>query len=478
VGLGTSTQRCEDPRQAREPLDLLLQAVGAAVMDTGADEVLQGCGYIAVPQGRWNYANPAGAVARRFGAQDPCTVLSKVGVLQQTLVAEACARIARGQAHTTLVCGADAGYRLQRAQALGVQLQHQQQTDEPHLRMVPAEEMRHPAELDAELVMPVGIYAMMESALRFRHGWSVEQHRDQLARMYARFATIASNNPSAWLRTAPDESLIRGAQGNAMTAFPYTRLHCSNWSVDQAAALLFCSEARARELGIPRDRWIYAVGAVESNHMVPMSARERIEECPGARIGGRVLLETAGLRADSIDLVDLYSCFPFAISSFADALGLPLDRDLTVTGGMSFAGGPWNNYFLQATVRAAELMRQGRGDTALLSCVSGVVTKQGFSLYAREPLRDFFHTDVTEDVIRSTPERQVLRGYSGPGTIAGCTVLHLRGRAPRAVALIDTPDGRRAVVTGDSPSMVEGFEQEEFVGRKLRAAGGRIEAAA
>ncbi|MGE0808930.1 MAG: hypothetical protein AB7L76_25585, partial [Burkholderiaceae bacterium] len=223
IGVGTASQRIEDPQAAAEPLQLLLNAVGAAVADTGTADILRECASIAVPQGRWSYRNPAGAVARRFGAGDACTMLSTVGVLQQTLIGDACARIARGQAHTTLVCGADAGYRLQRSQILGQTLHDAQQDDTPQIRLTPAEEIRHPAELDAGLKMPMGLYAMMESALRARHGWSIDAHREHLAAMYARFAGIAQRNPAAWLRDPPDEATLRGGPGNPMLAFPYTR---------------------------------------------------------------------------------------------------------------------------------------------------------------------------------------------------------------------------------------------------------------
>ena len=38
-----------------------------------------------------------------------------------------------------------------------------------------------------------------------------------------------------------------------------------------------------------------------------------------------------------------------AVEVFAAELGIDPARDLTVTGGMPFAGGPLNNYVLQAT---------------------------------------------------------------------------------------------------------------------------------
>ena len=50
---------------------------------------------------------------------------------------------------------------------------------------------------------------------------------------------------------------------------------------------------------------------------------------------------------DQLGPVDLYSCFPSVVQIAAAELGLPVDdpaRPLTVTGGLTFGGGPGNNY--------------------------------------------------------------------------------------------------------------------------------------
>ena len=122
IGAGVSTQRFEDPEQALDALDLMLAATDAAARDAGAPGALANLGYIAVPQGRWSYANPAGAIARHCGAPDAFTVLASVGVLQQSLIAEACARIARGEVASALVVGADAGSKAAKAAELGVKI--------------------------------------------------------------------------------------------------------------------------------------------------------------------------------------------------------------------------------------------------------------------------------------------------------------------------------------------------------------------
>lgn len=112
VGIDTVARRDEDYTGAFEPMDLMLEAVAAAAADSQSTTVLQGLQYIAVPRGRRSYSNPAGEIARRYGAAGATTVFTTPGVLQQTLLGEACARIARGEVHTALVTGADSNYRL------------------------------------------------------------------------------------------------------------------------------------------------------------------------------------------------------------------------------------------------------------------------------------------------------------------------------------------------------------------------------
>ena len=119
VGIGVATRQEENFIHAREPIDLMLEAVQVAGADTGNAATLRGVQSIAVPHGRWHHRNPGGAIAHAIGASNARSVLASVGVLQQSLIGEACALIARGEAHTTLVTGADCGYRLLRAQIAG-----------------------------------------------------------------------------------------------------------------------------------------------------------------------------------------------------------------------------------------------------------------------------------------------------------------------------------------------------------------------
>ena len=135
---------------------------------------------------------------------------------------------------------------------------------------------------------------------------------------------------------------------------------------------------------------------------------------------------------------------------------------------MPFAGGPYNNYVLQATCRAAELLRQGKGRTALVSSVSGTLTKQAFGLLSVNPSpNSFVHADLSETVAAKVETREVVDSYTGTATVAGYTVLHGRDKQPRGLLLVDTPEGRRALVTTEAPQMMDAMEKEEFVGWRV-----------
>ena len=477
VGVGVIMQREEDADNSVEPIDLMIGAALAAGENCGEPDLLTEIESVAVPRGRWRYRTPAGEIARFLGNHRATSIQSSVGVLQQTLVADACESIAEGRAHSALIVGADAGYRLLRSRLAGEQAIDRNQNDEPTIRLEPKAELRHPAEVAAGLNMPVGLYAILESARRAAKGLSVDVHRNQLAVRYARFAEIASTNPHSWARTRLDVPGIRDpSPRNPMQAFPYARSHCSNWNVDQAAALLFCSAERAESLGIDRARWVFPVASAESNHMIPLASRADLVRSPGAETTARAVLDLGGIAAEDIDLFELYSCFPIAVEAFSDALGLPSDRDLTITGSMAFAGGPYNNYFLQATARAAELLRGGSGKTALLSCVSGILTKQAFALWSTEPpMAGFRRRDVSAETAAAAAEVPVVEDFTGDGRVAGCTVLYERDVAPRAVALIDTVGGARAFALSDDDEVIAAMERDEWVGRPVRVVNGRLE---
>ena len=71
----------------------------------------------------------------------------------------------------------------------------------------------------------------------------------------------------------------------------------------------------------------------------------------------------AGKDIEAIGHLDLYSCFPSSVQVAATELGVSEGRALTVTGGLTFGGGPLNSYGLHAIARMAEVLREDHGST-------------------------------------------------------------------------------------------------------------------
>jgi acetyl-CoA C-acetyltransferase len=252
-----------------------------------------------------------------------------------------------------------------------------------------------------------------------------------------------------------------------MLAFPYTKLHNSQWNVDQAAGLVFTSAARARAEGVPERQWVYPRSVVESNTMLPLVHRAELHRCPAFGIAGRRAGELASLRIADIEVLELYSCFPVAVRVQQRELDIARERSVTVTGGMAFAGGPLNNFVLQAAVRLAERLRERPGASGLLSAVSGMLTKQGVSLWSSRAGPGFASADVSAEAERATRRVEIVPEFRGTARVAGYTVLYAGDRPNETIALCDTADGTRAVAIGEDPALAQVATTSELCGREV-----------
>jgi len=474
VGVAAFQQKNADFREALEPLAIMERSLRDAAADAGAPSLLARADEILVPKGIWSYSDPGRLLAASLGANSARSVLAEIGVSQQTLLTLACQKISSGEASVVLVTGAEAKYRAQCASRAGSEATETVQQDvEPDVMLLPENEIWSEVESAAGLGMPVGFYAIMDSALRYTQGLSPDEHRTQMAQMYHRFSEVAVANPAAWADESVSAEVIRGpAPGNRMLAFPYTKLHNSQWNVDQGAGLIFCSVAVAEELGIARDRWIFPQAFAESNFMSNVSSRKELGGCPGFRIAGATAMNRAGVGFDEIRLRELYSCFPMAVRSQLHEFGMSGEGDLTVTGGMTFGGGPLNNFVYQATVRMAQLLREQPDEVGLVTTVSGMLTKQGVALWSSRPNPDgWVFDDVTEQVREASDIRDLVAEFDGEATVAGYTVIYL-GEQRRGIAVFDLPDGKRTVAYSEDEAIVERMENEECCGQRFQLSAG------
>ena len=450
------------------PLDLMERAARDAAADAGRPALLSAVDMVMVPRGSWPSTDPGRELARRIGAPEARTLVAELGILQTTLFSRAVRAVSAGAAEVVLISGGEArgsGPRPALAPA-GAAADGEPEPDE---RLAPAGRIISAEEIGAGLINAPSHYALLENARRRAAGLDLDSHLRGVSELWSRFNEVAADNPRAAFpqRRTADELRSDGGD-NRMIAFPYRKWNVSQWNVDQAAAVIVCSEEAARRHGLGADRGVFIHAIAESDHMVPVTERPVLHRSPGFAHAGRAALAAADAGVDDMALVDLYSCFPVAVAIQAEELGIGDDRPLTITGGMTFAGGPLNNYVLQAAVEMYARLRGRDGERGLLTAVSGMVTKQGVSIWGADPPAGGCRVvDVTEQVAAEMTPQAVQASAEGRAVVATYTVMHGREGAERAVVLAELPDGGRALAVSTDPEVMASMGAEEWLERPV-----------
>ena len=472
VGAAQVLQRTDDLSEARGPIDLMVRAVTGAVADAGAT-IATADELTVVRSLSTRDRNPAQAVARRAGiAAVRHGLTPHGGNSPQWLVNDAAARIAAGQLDCAVLTGGEAARSRRRAKAAGADLPWMTADESSAAPTAVGEalDLSHPAEVAARIVLPIEIYPMFDVALRAGAGLGVAAHRARIAEIWSRFSRVAARNPSAWSRTAmTPEQIAEPGPDNRMVGFPYTKSMNANNDVDMAAALVLCSAERAEALGIPRDRWVFPVSGADCREHQYVSHRWSFTRLPAVELGARLALDLAGLSAADVGLVDLYSCFPSVVQLGTAAIGIDPSREPTVTGGLSFAGGPFNNYSMHAIATMVGLIREGRSPHGFVWANGGYATKHSFGVSSASPA-PWRHASPQAE-IDAMPSRALVTGSDAAGgaTVEAYTVVHGRDGAPaRAIAAVRTPAGARAWATSGDPALGAAMAADEWVGRTVR----------
>ncbi len=452
-----------------EPVDLVEAAVRAAARDAGAETMLAGLdSVLIVAMLSWRYADPGRVLAERVGADGAATAVSPMGGNSpQMLVNRAALDIGAGRRDLVAIGGAEAWRTRQGFRRSGETPPWAESSgDEAPAEVIGSEmEMSHPAETTHGIAMPVHAYPMFETALRHAEGRPPAEHLDHIAGLWSRFSQVAEKNPHAAVRRpfAPAE-LAPATAENRWIGYPYTKWLCSNDRVDQGAALLMASVERAEALGIPRDRWVFPWSGTDTSEPT-MSLRHDLHRSPAIRIGGGRALDLAHVGVDDLAHVDLYSCFPSAVQIGARELGLGLDRPLTLTGGLTFAGGPWNNYVTHSIATMVDTLRADPGTIGLCTANGGLISKHSFGVYSTEPPTGGFRHESPQAEVDLEPHRDVVTGHAGPVTVEAYTVMHGRDGSPATLmAATLTPDGNRAWATSDDGDLMASAVAEELCG--------------
>jgi len=469
VGVAQVLQRDEDLGAAREPLALMIEAVRAAAADAGSRELLARADAVRVVRGMWRYQDPGRVIAREIGAPGARTALTQYGGnYVQTAVSKTFLEIQRGALDVAIVTGAECGRTWARLSKQGQPTPWSEAPGTPDEIIGDELVMWHDAETARGIRMPIQIYPIFDVALRAALGESVDAHLRRISELWAGFSAVAAENPNAWIRERKSAEEIRTpGPENRPVSFPYPMLMNSNSRVDMGAALVLTHEDLARQLGIPREKWVYPHAATDARDTAYVSERDELHRSPAIRIAGRRAFELA--RVEPADLVhrDLYSCFPSAVQVSARELGLDTSPPLTVTGGLTFGGGPMNNYVMHGIARMTEVLRGDPGAKGLVTGNGGYLTKHAFCVYSTEPPeRPFAHEDLQAQV-DALPTRAVAADHAGDVAIEAYSVMYgSDGEAEIGHAALRLPDGRRAWGNVTDRAAAAEMTRAEFCGRK------------
>ncbi len=476
IGYGQVNHRDEiDPdKRSVEPVDLMAAAARQAA-DARVIAAVDSIRVVNILSA--HYRDPGLLLGQRIGAADFTTLYSPVGGnVPQSLVNQACLDIQRGRAQVVLLAGAETWRTRRGLRAVGGKLEWTVEDASVPMAEVSGDDvpMAGDAEIRIRLDRPAYVYPLFEQALRIANGESVEDHRKRIGELWARFNAVAVGNPHAWIRKpVTAEEIWRPGPQNRMISWPYTKLMNSNNMVDQGAALVLTSVEQARRLQVPDDRWIYPHAGTDAHDTSAIAERDELHRSPAIRIGGGRALELAGLGVDELDYVDLYSCFPSAVQVAAAELGLAVDdaaRPLTVTGGLTFAGGPWSNYVMHSIATMAELLTANPGRRGLITANGGFLTKHSFGVYGTEPPAEFRWEDVQPAVDRE-PTREGLVEWEGVGTVeAWTTPFDREGRPEKAFLAVRTPDGSRTLALITDGAAAQATVSEDIGGAKVAVA--------
>src|SRR5271166_1800836 len=469
VGVGQASERLDAPNyQRRSPVDLAADAAADALADTGADPAAVAAAIDTVigvrqfensvpgaraPMGRSDTyprsvagriaASPARAVLEVSGGQAP-----------QHLVNEFAAVIAGGGSQVTLLLGSEAISTIEHlahAHSKPDFTEHADGSLEDRgyglSGMISAPLAAH------GLTGAPSQYALIDNARRARLKLTRPEYAAAMGALFAPFTKVAAANPHA---AAPVErsaaELLTPTEVNRPIADPYTRYIVAREKVNQGAAVLLTSVAAARRLDIPQDRWVFLHGHADLRERDLMD-RADLSAGPASVMAVQHALSQAGIGAEDLATIDLYSCFPAPVFNICDGLGLdPEDpRGLTVTGGLPFFGGAGNNYSMHAIAETVQRARRTPGSYGLVGANGGIMSKYSAGVYSAIPAPwTPDRSGELQEEIDAWPAPEQARQADGPATIETYTVKHARDgvRTGIVIGRLDA-DGRRFVARGD-----------------------------
>jgi acetyl-CoA C-acetyltransferase len=453
AAVGEHVDRPSRPDKALEPVDLMALALKACEADAGA-EFLGDVGLISlVGLVSWRYRNPVQLLADKLAIKPAELVNASMGgETPIRLVHEAAVRIAKGEDLIAAVVGGESTNAVSHAMKAGTPLPWTPvASGDEAVRFPSSRFAMSPVARLLGVMDPAKVYPFYEVATQAAWGQTPAEATQESAQLWSRYAAVAAENPSAWIRTAPDTvSIATVTPDNRLINWPYPKLMVANPSVNQSAAIIVMSLARARALGVAEDKLIHIWGGAKAVEPEDYLHRDRYDHSTAQTAVLEKAVEIGGGDAHKFQHLELYSCFPVVPKMALRTLKLdPAEHSPTVAGGLTFFGGPLNNYMSHAVAAMVRALRQHPGELGLLYGQGGYVNKHHTLVVSTTPPKAQLDIDysvqATADATRG-PTPHLHENYTGPATIETYTVTYSRDGAPiEGIIIARTPDGGRVM---------------------------------
>lgn len=453
VGVGEYVDRPADPAAALEPAALIAEALKAANADSGGAMLQRIDSIDLIALISWRYEDPVKLVCQMAGISPARQTNSTFGGESPVrLIHDAALRIQRGEQKTAAIVGGEALHARLRARKEKVAL--------PWTPLASREdEVKFPgANFEMSKIAralrisdPAHIYPLYEVATQAAWGQTPAEAQKESAALWAQYAQVAATNPSAWIRHAPDaEEIGTPSAGNRLISWPYPKLMVANPNVNQAASIIVTSVGEARAAGVPDEKMVFLWGGAAAVEPEDYLKRDSYAHSTAQAAVLEKAKEIVGGDAHRFDRMELYSCFPVVPKMALRTLGLEgSGKSPTVAGGLTFFGGPLNNYMSHAVCAMVREMRTAPGSLGLVYGQGGYVNKHHAIIVsttpADRPLSEHYSVQAEAEAARG-PVPPLLDDYEGPATIETYTVRYDRDGAPIEGAVIArTPEGGRVM---------------------------------
>ena len=488
VGAGQYVERIRQTTRPSfdAPMTLASFAAQKALKDTGTDINPTEIDTIAVvrlfsdstptwksPFGSSN--NPPESIAQQIGANPQHRIYSEVGGTQPLqLLLEMSHAIASGEKSLVLLAGAEAIGFQKYGQRNNIKINWQQDFDVDLDDRGYGKKLITEQEIANGLQSPALYYSLIENYRAHQQGHDERQHQRFMAELFAPFSKIAASNRFSHSMTSyTADDIASASAANYLLTAPYRKYFVAQDAVNQSSALILTSVGKARSLNIKPSQWIFINGFAEG-HDHYLSQRPDIGR---SEIMKKVIDDTmsmANISPNDIDLFDIYSCFPCAVSTVCDVLKLPTDGSipLTVTGGLPFFGGPGNNYSMHALATMTAKLKK-KPLAGLITANGGMLSKHAAVVLGSSPESssgnriDWDNSEINPINADAYPDI-ALADQPTSGKIISYTISYPRKANATAIVIGETNDSKqRFVASSSDDNTITSFEAFDNIGRSI-----------